>query len=203
MNPRQETQIIPVGQASVTMPSDGFAQPRERALDSADGKRIDPALVASLYVKHGEELRLFVLGVLRDADLATDVLQATFAKAVEVGHTAREETLKGWLFRVAFHEALALRRKQAVRDKANRWLAEENGSRSESPVDEVCRWETVASVRSALDQLPPEQRQVVQMRVYDQKKFITIAEELGLPLGTVLTRMQAALKKLRKHLKKE
>jgi RNA polymerase sigma-70 factor, ECF subfamily len=185
------------------VPSDGFAQPRERALDSADAERIDPALVASLYVKHGEELRLFVLGVLRDADLATDVLQATFAKAVEVGHTAREETLKGWLFRVAFHEALALRRKQAVRDKANRRLAVENGSRSESPVDEVCRWETVASVRQALNQLPPEQRQVVQMRMYEQKKFITIAEELGLPLGTVLTRMQAALKKLRKHLKKD
>ncbi len=172
-------------------------------MESADGQRIDPALVASLYVKHGEELRLFVLGVLRDADLAGDVLQATFAKAVEVGHTAREETLKGWLFRVAFHEALALRRKQAVRDKANRRIAVEDGTKSESPLEEVCRWETVVTIRQALEQLPAEQRQVVQMRVYDQKKFIEIAEELGLPLGTVLTRMQAGLKKLRRHLKKE
>lgn len=172
-------------------------------MDSADLERIDPALVASLYVKHADELRRFVLGVLRDADLATDVLQATFVKAVEIGHTAREETLKGWLFRVAFHEALALRRKQAVRDKANRRLAVESSSGSVSPVDEVCRWETVASVRQALEQLPSEQRQVVQMRVYEQKKFITIAEELELPLGTVLTRMQAALKKLRKHLQQD
>jgi RNA polymerase sigma-70 factor (ECF subfamily) len=203
MNRSREAQIKEERQASIEVPSDGFAQSRERALDTAKADRIDPALVASLYVKHGEELRLFVLGVLRDADLATDVLQATFAKAVEVGHTAREETLKGWLFRVAFNEALALRRKQAVRDKANRRLAAENGSGPESPVDEVCRWETVASVRQALDQLPPEQRQVVQMRMYEQKKFITIAEELELPLGTVLTRMQAALKKLRKHLKKD
>jgi DNA-directed RNA polymerase specialized sigma24 family protein len=51
--------------------------------------------------------------------------------------------------------------------------------------------------------LPPEQRQVVQMRMYEQKKFITISQELGLPLGTVLTRMQAALKKLRGKLPKE
>lgn len=171
-------------------------------MNSAEGQRIDPAVVASLYVKHGEELRLFVQGVLRDAELANDVLQATFTKAVEVGHTAREETLKGWLFRVAFNEALALRRKQAVRDKAAQKLAAADGPVIESPVEQVCRWETMLSVRKALDQLPPEQRQVVHMRMYEQKKFITIAQELGLPLGTVLTRMQAALKKLRTHLKK-
>jgi RNA polymerase sigma-70 factor (ECF subfamily) len=203
MNLEPDRQINDPGGASLDVPSEGFAQRAGAALESADGQRIDPALVASLYVKHGEELRLFVLGVLRDADLATDVLQATFAKAVEVGHTAREETLKGWLFRVAFHEALALRRKQAVRDKANRRLAVEEGDRTETPLELACRWETVAIVRKALDQLPTEQRQVVQMRVYDQKKFITIAEELGLPLGTVLTRMQAGLKKLRRHLKKD
>src|SRR5262249_681269 len=100
----------------------------------------------------------------------------------------------------AFNEAMLLRRKQTVRDKAARRLAEENHNATESPFEQVCRWETVASVRKALDHLPPEQRQVVQMRMYDQKKFITIAEEWGVPLGTVLTRMQAALKKLRRHL---
>jgi DNA-directed RNA polymerase specialized sigma24 family protein len=41
------------------------------------------------------------------------------------------------------------------------------------------------------------------MRIYEQKKFATIAEELGLPLGTVLTRMQSALKKLRQRLSKD
>jgi RNA polymerase sigma-70 factor (ECF subfamily) len=90
-----------------------------------------------------------------------------------------------------------------VRDKAARRLAEEDNHRSETPYEEVCRWETVASVRKAMDQLPAEQRQVVQMRIYEQKKFITIAKELNLPLGTVLTRMQAALKKLRRQLKKD
>ena len=172
-------------------------------MESADEPRLDPAAVAALYVKHAEELRCFVLGLLRNADLTTDVLQNTFAKAVEVGHTAREETLKGWLFRVAFNEAMALRRRQVVRDKANRKLATADVPVEESPHDKVCRFETVATVRAALEKLPAEQRQVVQMRMYDQKKFIVIAQELGLPLGTVLTRMQAALKKLRASLVKE
>ena len=168
-----------------------------------DEHRLDPALVAGLYVKHAEELRCFVLGVLRNPDLTNEVLQNTFAKAVEVGHTAHEETVKGWLFRVAFNEAMALKRRQGVRDKAVRRLAETERNGCETPDEQVCRWETVAAVRAALETLPPEQCQVVRMRIYEQKKFATIAEELGLPLGTVLTRMQSALKKLRLRLNKD
>ena len=38
------------------------------------------------------------------------------------------------------------------------------------------------------------------MRMHEEKTFATIADELGVPLGTVLSRMQAALKKLRQRL---
>src|SRR5947209_8498522 len=69
------------------------------------------ARVVACYEEHGGELARFVLGVVRDADLAGDVMQATLSKALELGHTARSETLKGWLFRVAFHEAMAVRRR--------------------------------------------------------------------------------------------
>ena len=172
-------------------------------MNPADQERIDPATVAGLYVKHAEELRCFVLGVLRNADLTGEVLQNTFARAVEVGHTAHAETVKGWLFRVAYNEAMALKRRQAVHDKATRRIAEVERNGPETPDEQVCRWETVAAVKAALEQLPPEQAQVVRMRIYEQKKFITIAEELELPLGTVLTRMQSALKKLRQRLTKE
>ena len=172
----------------------------EPALSSADEQRIDPARVAGLYVKHAEELRCFALGLLRNADLASEVLQNTFAKAVEMGHTAREETVKGWLFRVAFNEAMALRRRKGVFDKAVHRLAEMPQRTPDRPDEWVCRFETVETVRAAIQQLPPEQAQVVRMRIYEQKKFITIAEELSLPLGTVLTRMQSALKKLRHSL---
>ena len=48
-----------------------------------------------------------------------------------------------------------------------------------------------------------DQGQVVRMRIYEEKKFIEIATELGLPLGTVLTRMQLALRKLKKLLDRD
>ena len=85
--------------------------------------RIDAALVAELYDRYAEEIGSFLKGVLRNSDLAAEALQNTFAKAVESGHTAREETLKGWLFRVAFHEAALLRRRGQVHERSLRQMA--------------------------------------------------------------------------------
>ncbi len=166
----------------------------------ADEGRIDRSVVEELYVEHAAELRAFVLGVLRDADLAADAVQATFAKAVEVGHTAREGSRKAWLFRVALNEALVIRRRQGVEERAIErlgWIGPRGG---EGPDEALVRRESVERVREALAGLPAEQRQVVEMRIYDEKTFAVIARELGLPLGTVLSRMQLALKKLRSTL---
>ena len=69
-----------------------------------ESARLDPAVVAELYQQHAEELRAFLVGVLRDRDAAAEALQVTFAKAVEAGHTAHEATLRGWLFKVELAE---------------------------------------------------------------------------------------------------
>ena len=60
-------------------------------------------------------------------------MQATLSKALELGHTARHETLKGWLFRVAFHEAMAARRRAKAGDAARRRLAELGRASSNMP----------------------------------------------------------------------
>ncbi len=170
--------------------------------------RIEPALVAALYVKHADELRAFLLGVLRDSHLAADVLQATFVKALEQGHAAQEETLKGWLFQVAYREALAVRRRQGVDRRAAQRIAERSSEVTDVPSQAsqalphelAVRHETVQQVRAALYELSHPQQQVVQMRMQQNLKFREIAAILGEPLGTVLARMQAALKRLRERL---
>ena len=95
-------------------------------MTSDEPVRIDPAVVAALYVEHADELRAFLIGVLRNSELAGEVLQATFTKAVEVAHTAREETRKGWLFKVAFNEAMLVRRRQWQQEQSVRRLALES-----------------------------------------------------------------------------
>lgn len=174
---------------------------RESQLTTDESVRIDSAAVTALYAAHAIELRAFLIGVLRDVDLANEALQATFGKVVELGHTAREESLKGWLFRVAFHEALAQRRRRSVEQRSFVRLRDMLRSGPETPVDRLERDETARQVRLALGRLGPEQRIIVQKKLYEDKTFAVIARELNLPLGTVLTRMRTALRNLRNDLR--
>ena len=164
---------------------------------------VDPAALAGLYVQHAEELRRFLTGVLRDPDLAGEVLQVAFAKAVDLGHLVQDGSLKAWLFRVAYNEALAIRRRKAVHERATRELLGRGSVGDDGPETGLIRFETVERVRAALESLPAEQREVVRRRIYEGQKFATIASQTGLPLGTVLTRMKLALNKLRERLRSE
>lgn len=184
------------------MPQERRAAGGSTPLTLADDRRIAPEQISELHAECSDELHRLALGVLRDVHLAADVVQTAFAKAVEHGHTA-ETSLRGWLFRVVVNEALAVRRRQGVQSRALdklAWL--DCGSAGPELPDEIAsRREEFERAKAALDGLPAEQRQVVHMRLYEQKTFAVIAAELNVPLGTVLWRMQAALKRLRERLR--
>ena len=168
-------------------------------------ERMSPDAVRSLYETHGRDLLGFLIGVLRDVNAANDVLQITFRRVLEVGHTARGETIKGWLFKVALREALIYRRQVA---RQERHLSEYSADRTLSAPDEsieerLLRKEDVARLKKLMARLPADQLHVVRQRIYEEKTFAVIAAELHVPLGTVLTRMRLALEKLRKWLDQE
>jgi RNA polymerase sigma-70 factor (ECF subfamily) len=167
-------------------------------------EQLDPAEVAALYLEHADPLRRFLRGVLRDPVLAHDVLQTTFAKLLEVGHTARDESRRAWLFQVAYREALAVRRRQAAGERILRQAAwSRQATQPAGEEDRLIRRETLERLRAALSQLPPSQQEIVRKRVYEEKRFREIAHELQIPLGTALGRMRAALNKLRRILNPE
>ncbi len=172
-------------------------------MSAAAEEKIDPATVAALHARYGQELQRFLVGLLRDHHLAGDVFQATFAKLAERGHKTREESRKGWLFRVAYNEAMLARRRQAIDDAALRRVAWGRESVGPSAETQLVRKETIALVRQAIQELPPEQQQLVRMRIYEDKTFAVIAAELGIPLGTALGRMRTALIKLRAKLEQQ
>ena len=182
------------------MPAPDAEKVAEICTEKQDITPLDSSVVAALYVQHGEELRRFLLGILRDAQLTADVLQVTFAKMVERGHETQEATRKAWLFRVAYHEAMAYRRREGVGDKVLRRVAWHTSGVAGGADEPLLRLESVQSVREALDELPSEQRQVVRMRIYEEKTFAVIAKELKIPIGTALGRMRAALQKLKAKL---
>lgn len=171
-------------------------------MNLTDDRRLAPDVVEALHAELAEDLRRLALGVLRDSHLAADVVQATFAKAIEQGHSANE-SLRGWLFRVAMNEALAIKRRQGTQARVLNnlaWLGGGERGSGEQAEEDACRREDRERILQALKELPLEQRQVVLMRLYEQKTFAVISGELKVPLGTVLWRMQAALKRLRERL---
>lgn len=165
--------------------------------DRPAGSQLDHQTIEQLYADYAQELRSFLLGVLCNLDLATEVLQITFVKAVELGHTAREESIKGWLFRVAFNEAMTLRRRAQVRTKYAESLREQGEAESPPPEVSVLLSESTERVQEAMKTLPADLQRIVTMRMYEDKTFATIAAELNVPLGTVYARLQTAFKKLK------
>ena len=164
---------------------------------TASGVATPPALI---FDDVAAELRRFVWGVVRDQAVVDDVIQATYLKAVERGDAARPETAKGWLFRVAYREALVARRRDATRDRFHRRLATLPRRDDPRPDDGLIRSETVRAVRGAIDTLSEAQRRVVLARMQCDRTFAEIAADFGIPLGTVLTHMRRALEKMRQTL---
>ena len=168
---------------------------------------IENEKVKEVYQEHAAALERFLIGVLKDETAAADALQSTFMKLIEKGHLVQQEgAFKSWLFRVAFNEAMLIRRRESINRRHAESIAwrqqlhlgeNDNFSQLGQSVERAIRQEDIELVRKALDELSDVQRQVVEKRIYEGMKFREIADELGVPLGTVLARMQSSLKKLK------
>jgi RNA polymerase sigma factor (sigma-70 family) len=162
-------------------------------------ERLSAEAVRALYLLHGRDLQLFLTGVLKNSDAAQDVCQATFQRLLESGHEAKAETTRGWLYKVGFNEALAWRRRESQRDKLHRKAAATaDQANIDLPVQSLVRTEEIEKLKRLLQDLPTEQQLVVRRRIQEDKTFAQIADELNVPLGTVLTRMRLAVQKLQK-----
>ena len=166
-----------------------------------------PEQAQSLYDQHAAALTSFLVGILRDHATASDVLQTTFATLLEQGHTIQQtSSAKAWLFKVAFNEAMVIKRKTAVRQRHAESIAwkvdlsagadKGNDIRLSQSMHHVIQQENIEQVKAALLELPQPLQEVIQKRIYEGLKFKDIALELNIPLGTTLARAQLAYKKL-------
>ena len=146
-----------------------------------------------------------VQGMLRDQDEAEEVVGEVFQTAWErVGTLGDEhETIMPWLLRIARNRAIdRLRRRARVRRKAVRLEAYEAagpGSAAFREPDESALpgWHVHRTVHEALAALPEEQRAVVRLAYFAGLTHSEIARELGIPIGTVKTRLRLSFDKLR------
>jgi RNA polymerase sigma-70 factor (ECF subfamily) len=170
-------------------PSDALLLAR---FQSGDDRALD-----TLLARHEGALFQFLVGMLRDHHLAEDVLQETFVRALERLDGVDGEHLRGWLFTVAYHQALLARRRQKARPARAMALAAEPVEPRPGPSEMAVLHDDARLVRNLLARLPGAQREVIQQRVYEGKRFREIAAALGCPLNTALARMHEGLKRLR------
>ncbi len=165
------------------------------------------SVVENACVQWQVDLKGFLLGVLKNRDLAEDVFQKTAIRAIESAEAARPETLRGWLFQIALNEARQLLRQKKREIQHHERHAEQVPSEyAERHVNVGAQWslnlglvgdETVKAVQRSLVRLPQEQQEVIRRRIYGGQTFAEIAEQMQLPLGTVLTWMRRGLLRLR------
>jgi RNA polymerase sigma-70 factor (ECF subfamily) len=142
----------------------------------------------------------------RQAQLAEEIVQEAFLAVWRTPdrYDAARGSVRAWLMGTVHHRAVdAVRREQAQRRRVEQ-ASELGPGIVEDPVDDVLAAIDLPRerrlVRSALGELPEEQRDVIQRMYFDGLSQSQIAERTGLPLGTVKSRTLLAMRRLRAHL---
>ncbi|MBR5138224.1 MAG: sigma-70 family RNA polymerase sigma factor [Alistipes sp.] len=169
----------------------------------------DRNAISILIERHSTRVRDYIRMMVKDNDVADDILQETLIKAVRVIDERRyTDTGKflSWVLRIAHNRVLDYFRAQ----KSSRTVSESDAGYNmlgtlrfaENTVEDKMVAEQIeADVRRLIDFLPEEQREVVMMRYFAGMSFQEIAEQTDVSINTALGRMRYALINLRKMIK--
>jgi len=169
--------------------------------------RGDIAAFEQLYDRYSSTLYALLLRILGNAEDAQEVLQETYMKAWT--NAKMFDAVRGsevaWLISIARSRGIDRLRSRKIRndreDEAGREISTISGfvDRS-SGADHAIQSEERVAVRGALAELPDAQRVALELAYFEGLSQSEIAERLQEPLGTVKTRMQLGMKKLRDRL---
>jgi RNA polymerase sigma-70 factor, ECF subfamily len=154
-----------------------------------------------LYDEHAQALYAFGLELTRNEADTKDILQGLFGRLAREPKILRDvRNVRAYLLRLTHNAAIDLMRRRSTREKYANEFAEESprlfepGSNSD---DEAFR----AALSDAMGELPPDQRTVVHLRLWEGFKFEEIAESLGVSLNTAASRYRYGIDKLRQRLR--
>jgi RNA polymerase sigma-70 factor (ECF subfamily) len=168
------------------------------------------AAFEALVHRYEKELFGYLRNYLGDASMAEDVFQQTFLQVyLKCDQFEPQRKFRPWLYAVATNQAIDYQRhygrhRTTSLDRQMSCCDEsENGSFGElfdsprpGPVEENQSLEQAAEVRRAVDDLPEQTKQVVLLVYFQGMKYREAARALGVPLGTVKSRLHGAIQKL-------
>ncbi|MDQ3326898.1 MAG: sigma-70 family RNA polymerase sigma factor [Chloroflexota bacterium] len=185
-------------------PADGYTERSDGDL-VASLRSGDTDALAELSERHSGATYGLALRILADPgwaeEIAQDVLLRLWRKP-ELYDPARGE-LRRWLLSVTHHAAIdGLRGRRGTARASSAGPDALDGLRIDDPEPSERVWQRMQAqtVREALRQLPPAQREALELAYYKGYSQSEIAQSTGQPLGTVKTRLRLGLRKLRESL---
>jgi RNA polymerase sigma-70 factor (ECF subfamily) len=178
---------------------------REALLPSV--ARGDTTAFESLYDRYSSTLYALLLRILANPEDAQEVLQETFVKAwtnAKMFDSARGSEV-AWLISIARSRGIDRLRSRKIRgdrenDAGREISIHSSFVESTTGADKAVQSQESSAVRSALSELPEAQRLALELAYFEGLSQSEIAAKLGEPLGTIKTRMQLGMKKLRERL---
>jgi RNA polymerase sigma factor (sigma-70 family) len=173
----------------------------------------DSKALGIIFERYKSGLKLYIFKIVGNKMLADDILQDIFEKTIEIlknGEYIEHGTFKSLLFTMAHNSSINYVRKYETRntitsakmlgayenlDYGSNYL---NGNCPQNPEEIMIEAETEYDIHDLLNKLPPEQKEVVILRIFHNLKFREIAEFTNCPSITNRTRMHYALINLRK-----
>jgi len=168
----------------------------------------DVAAFEPLVEKYRQRVWRLAYNVLRDREEAWDVAQEAFIKAYQALPSFRgQSAFYTWLYRIAMNVAADRGRSRGAQGRAfgTERVPEEDWERAlpdqnpgdESPDAAAARTEDRAKIMKALDTLSEDHRRIVMLSDLEGLSYREIAETLDIPMGTVMSRLHNARKRLR------
>lgn len=171
----------------------------------------DRSAISQLIERHSRRVRDYIRMLVKDRDVAEDIFQETFIKAVRVideGRYVDSGKFLSWILRIAHNQVIdhfRARRQDKALSESDAGFDMLGTLRFAEPTVEdriVCE-QIACDVRALVGLLPEEQREVVRLRYYANLSFKEIAEQTGVSINTALGRMRYALINLRRMIKEK
>lgn len=183
---------------SSMVPTDHEDMPVVEAMRSGD-----LTALGTLYNRYGEPVYRLSLRILKNPQEAEDLTQEVFlAFWRSTGYDPQRGTVLVYLLTMTRSRAInRLRQAKSRLRLVERWTHQRPTSAPDMPMENASLKELSHRVGEALQTLPANQRQVLELAHYDGLSQSEISEQLQIPLGTVKTRSRQGLLKLRQLLK--
>jgi RNA polymerase sigma-70 factor (ECF subfamily) len=161
----------------------------------------DEEAFTALYRRHAQAVMAVVFRVLADREAAEEVTQQTFLKLWDLRRRrgARAGGIRPWLLLVARNAAIDLLRRRRLEAAAFARRID-GGPEERDCADSALEAARARDLVRLLDRLGDDQRRVVELAYFGELTQMEIAHSLGLPLGTVKSRLRLALEHLRRAL---